>query len=93
VGRGVGRSHAPSEENGTSPESLTDLAYIKLEELIVRLDLARNCRFGANALPSALASATPIREALAALARERLVRILPQRGVIVSDIDVRKSIC
>jgi DNA-binding GntR family transcriptional regulator len=35
---------------------------------------------------------TPIREALQRLARERLVRILPQRGVIVSDIDVRSQL-
>ncbi len=31
---------------------------------------------------------TPIREALQRLARERLVQILPRRGVIVSDINV-----
>ena len=32
---------------------------------------------------------TPIREALQRLARERLVQILPRRGVIVSDINVK----
>lgn len=32
---------------------------------------------------------TPIREALQRLGRERLVRILPRRGVIVSEIDVK----
>ena len=31
---------------------------------------------------------TPIREALQRLARERLVTILPRRGVVVSAIDV-----
>ena len=35
---------------------------------------------------------TPIREALQRLARERLVRILPRRGVIVSDIDVKAQL-
>ena len=34
---------------------------------------------------------TPIREALQRLARERLVQILPRRGVIVSDINVKAS--
>ncbi len=34
---------------------------------------------------------TPIREALQRLARERLVTILPRRGVIVSDIDVKRQ--
>jgi DNA-binding GntR family transcriptional regulator len=31
---------------------------------------------------------TPIREALQRLARERLVQILPRRGIIVSPIDI-----
>ena len=35
---------------------------------------------------------TPIREALQRLARERLVRILPRRGVIVSEIDVKSQL-
>ncbi len=35
---------------------------------------------------------TPIREALQRLARERLVTILPRRGVIVSDIDVKRQL-
>jgi DNA-binding GntR family transcriptional regulator len=35
---------------------------------------------------------TPIREALQRLGRERLVTILPRRGVIVSDIDVKKQL-
>jgi DNA-binding GntR family transcriptional regulator len=35
---------------------------------------------------------TPIREALQRLARERLVTILPRRGVIVTDIDVKRQL-
>jgi DNA-binding GntR family transcriptional regulator len=35
---------------------------------------------------------TPIREALQRLARERLVTILPRRGVIVSDINIRSQL-
>ncbi|MCC7114726.1 MAG: GntR family transcriptional regulator [Burkholderiales bacterium] len=35
---------------------------------------------------------TPIREALQRLAREKLVQILPRRGVIVSDINVRSQL-
>ncbi len=35
---------------------------------------------------------TPIREALQRLARERLVQILPRRGVIVSDINVKAQL-
>ena len=35
---------------------------------------------------------TPIREALQRLARERLVAILPRRGIIVSAIDVKSQL-
>lgn len=35
---------------------------------------------------------TPIREALQRLARERLVKILPRRGVIVSEINVKAQL-
>ena len=35
---------------------------------------------------------TPIREALQRLARERLVTILPRRGVIVSEINVKRQL-
>lgn len=35
---------------------------------------------------------TPIREALQRLGRERLVTILPRRGVLVSDIDVKRQL-
>ncbi len=35
---------------------------------------------------------TPIREALQRLGRERLVTILPRRGVIVSEIDVKRQL-
>ena len=35
---------------------------------------------------------TPIREALQRLARERLVNILPRRGIIVSEINLKKQL-
>jgi DNA-binding GntR family transcriptional regulator len=35
---------------------------------------------------------TPIREALQRLARERLVRIMPRRGIIVAAVDVREQL-
>ena len=35
---------------------------------------------------------TPIREALQRLARERLVTILPRRGIIVSEINIRSQL-
>jgi DNA-binding GntR family transcriptional regulator len=69
--------------------SLTDLAYAHLEELIVTLKLAPG-RVVSEAELSELTGIgrTPIREALQRLAREKLVSILPRRGVVVTEINV-----
>lgn len=72
------------------PQTLTDRAYTALEELIVRLELPPGSAVSEAMLSERLGiGRTPIREALQRLARERLVQILPRRGVIVSDINVK----
>jgi DNA-binding GntR family transcriptional regulator len=69
--------------------SLTDQAYARLEELIVTLQLAPGEIVSEAALSEQLRiGRTPIREALHRLARERLVNILPRRGITVSEINV-----
>jgi DNA-binding GntR family transcriptional regulator len=69
--------------------SLTDQAYSRLEELIVTLQLAPGEVVSEATLGERLRiGRTPIREALHRLARERLVVILPRRGIIVSEINV-----
>ena len=74
-------------------QSLTDLAYAHLEELIVTLKLAPG-RAVSEAELSELTGIgrTPIREALQRLAREKLVSILPRRGIVVSAIDVKDQL-
>lgn len=72
---------------------LTDLAYEKLEEAIVTLKL----RPGTSVSESTLSKATgigrtPIREAIQRLAREHLILILPQRGLLIPEIDVSKQL-
>jgi DNA-binding GntR family transcriptional regulator len=58
--------------------------------LIVRLELPPGSAVSEAMLSERLGiGRTPIREALQRLARERLVQILPRRGVIVSDINVK----
>ncbi len=79
------RPRAAREE----PSSLTDQAYRRIEELIVTLQLAP----GESASEAELSARigigrTPIREALQRLAREKLVSILPRRGIVVSEINV-----
>jgi DNA-binding GntR family transcriptional regulator len=69
--------------------SLTELAYAHLEELIVTLKLApgRVVSEGELSVLTGIGR-TPIREALQRLAREKLVSILPRRGIVVTEINV-----
>ena len=73
--------------------SLTDRAYGDLEEMIVTLRLAPGSAVSEATLSQRLGiGRTPIREALQRLARERLVTILPRRGIIVSEINVKSQL-
>jgi DNA-binding GntR family transcriptional regulator len=70
--------------------SLSDQAYYRIRELIVTLELAPGSPVSERELMERLAlGRTPIREALQALARERLVEVYPRRGMFVSGVDVR----
>lgn len=76
-----------------SAPSLTDLAYLHLEEMIVTLKLAPGQVVSEGELSIATGiGRTPIREALQRLAREKLVNILPRRGIVVSAIDVKSQL-
>ena len=77
----------------TNGLSLTDRAYGHLEEMIVTLQLPPGSAVSETALSQRLGiGRTPIREALQRLARERLVTILPRRGIIVSEINVKSQL-
>ena len=81
------RTHFPSGP------SLTELAYLQLEEMIVTLKLAPGQVVSEGEL-SVLTGIgrTPIREALQRLAREKLVVIMPRRGIVVSEINVKSQL-
>ncbi len=69
-------------------ETLTDLAYRRLEEEIVTLRIAPGTVVSEAILSQRLGvGRTPVREALQRLAREWLVIIMPRRGIVVSEID------
>lgn len=75
------------------PKSLTAQAYERIEELIVTLELPPGTALSEAELSARLAiGRTPVREALQRLAREHLVAILPQRGVLVSEIDIKRQL-
>ena len=61
--------------------------------MIVTLKLAPGAAVSEAELSQRLSiGRTPIREALQRLARERLVSILPRRGIIVSEINVKSQL-
>jgi DNA-binding GntR family transcriptional regulator len=81
-----GTSRTAETEDGT----LTDRAYRELEEMIVTLRLAPGTVLSEQALSTRLKiGRTPIREALQRLARDGLVVIMPRRGIMVSEINLK----
>ncbi|MBA3479926.1 MAG: GntR family transcriptional regulator, partial [Lautropia sp.] len=84
---------AAAKRHRNGVRSLTDEAYARLEELIVTLQLRPGVAVSEAMLSERLGiGRTPIREALQRLAREHLVIVLPQRGNLVSEIDVKKQL-
>jgi len=74
-------------------ESLTARAYRELEEQIVTLKIPPGTVVSEAILSQRLGiGRTPIREALWRLARERLVTIIPHRGIIVSEINIKTQL-
>lgn len=69
-------------------ETLTERAYRAIEEQIVTLRLKPGDILSEQMLSATFnIGRTPIREALQRLAREGLVRILPRKGILVSDLN------
>jgi DNA-binding GntR family transcriptional regulator len=84
---------AADKKRAGAPQTLTEKAYADLEELIVTLKIAPGTAVSEASLSTQLGiGRTPIREALQRLARERLVVILPQRGIFVSEINVKSQL-
>jgi DNA-binding GntR family transcriptional regulator len=89
----VKRATAQEVTPAAPAQSLTELAYAQLEEMIVTLKLPPGAAVSEAELSQRLGiGRTPIREALQRLARERLVVILPRRGIIVSEINVKSQL-
>ena len=82
-----------AEPRKESDRSLTNRAYVALEEMLCTLRLEPGEVLSEGALSETLGiGRTPVREALQRLAREGLVTVLPRRGVLVSDFNVKKQL-
>jgi DNA-binding GntR family transcriptional regulator len=83
----------PMRVVATRPETLTEQAYNRLEEMIVTLVLAPGAILAEQGLSAELGiGRTPIREALQRLAREGLVLVLPRKAIIVTETDPRRQL-
>ena len=70
--------------------SLADEAYFRIRDLIVSLELAPGSIVNERELMERLGlGRTPVREALRALAQEKLVDVFPRRGMFVSSVNAR----
>ena len=76
-------------KNELQPQSLRDQAYDLIRRKIVTLDLAPGNVINEATLQVELKlGRTPIREALRRLSFEKLVTIIPRRGMFVTDIGI-----
>ena len=86
-------SKKPARPVPARPETLTEKAYNRLEEMIVTLSLAPGAALSEQALSAMLGiGRTPIREALQRLGHEGLVRVLPRKAIIVTDTDPNRQL-
>jgi DNA-binding GntR family transcriptional regulator len=87
------RRKGPAGKGQPGDSSLTERAYRALEELIVTLQLPPGAVVSEAALSQRTGiGRTPIREALQRLAREHLMVVLPRRGILVAEVDVRRQL-
>ena len=92
------RGHGTAPQGSAVPliepkAKLTDLAYQIIEEAIVTLRIPPGAVVTEQALSEMTGiGRTPIREAIQRLAREHLIVVMPQRGLLISEIDVHRQL-
>lgn len=78
-------THINREING----STRDFVYTTLKKKIIELELKPNYKISEQEIADELhVSRTPVREAFIKLSHEDLLNILPQKGTIVTEIDL-----
>lgn len=74
-------------------KTLADQAYTQIEEAIITLQLAPGSMVSETELVELIGiGRTPTREAIQKLARDRLIRVLPKRGLLVAPLDIMGQI-
>lgn len=76
----------------TQNETLADRAYVRVEEMIVTLELTPGQVISESELSRRLdIGRTPLREALQRLAEDQLVEILPRKGIRITEVTLRNQ--
>lgn len=106
-GTGIATGEGPGEGTETRPPAgsaapagatarmptIAERAYGRIEEMIVTLDLPPGALVTETVLMERTGlGRTPIREALLRLAEDGLIRILPRRGIVITDVDIRSQL-
>lgn len=92
MGRVGAVSRSTARRAQASP-SLAEQAYRRLEEMIVTLQLPPNLLLSEEELGRQLGiGRTPVREAVKRLALDGLVKVVPRRGLQVTEIDVEQEL-
>mgnify|MGYP001470694267 CR=1 FL=1 len=74
-------------------ETLAEIAYQRISEMILTLELKPGALISETVLSNHLGiGRTPVRESLKRLKRDRLVHIMPRRGIVVAGIDIAEQI-
>lgn len=78
------------QPDAADARSQSEQAYFAIRELIVTLELAPGSLVDERDLMTRLElGRTPVREALRALAQEKLIEVYPRRGMFVTPVDAR----
>lgn len=78
---------------GEDLESLAHRAYMAIRDRIVCLELPPGALLSETTLGDSMGiSRTPIREALKRLEGDYLIAIMPRRGIIVTEVDLRDQL-
>ncbi|MGE8547513.1 MAG: GntR family transcriptional regulator [Alcaligenes sp.] len=89
----VAKRRVDIKELAEPKPKLTDIAYERLEEAIITLKLPPGSIVSELTLSQMFdIGRTPIREAIQRLAREHLMLVLPQRGLLIPEIDLPKQL-
>lgn len=82
-----------SAEDGSDMDKQSGSTYSTIRDRIVSLELPPGSLLSENSLGASLGlSRTPIREAIKRLEREYLVAILPRRGIVVTEVDLKSQL-